>query len=245
VLPEPRAWRHKPLFRQRQRCLGSSELSSGVASCVRRYGIVIAAKVRRGCQRQWYYCGHGLACLLVYMLYHRTSTSDCRFSLSVLAYCVWSAGASACIMGSKSQGSQVSLTQVLTLTRKWPTWKAAISCAIQLAINVILQVVFVLAIRGPYHKGVDWPVITFGVLALVVLLLGYVPIPFELIKRRGRITGISLLFLVMDWNGAFFSLMSLGTLSHLFIAMLLICPNSGAKYFRYNFRDIVRHMCFH
>jgi hypothetical protein len=99
---------------------------------------------------------------------------------------------------------------VLTCNRGWPTWKAVAACAVMLAINAVLQVVFVLVIRGPYKRGVDWPVTLFGVLAVVVLLSGYVPIPFELIKRRGRIAGISLFFLVMDWNGAFFSLMSLG-----------------------------------
>lgn len=74
-----------------------------------------------------------------------------------------------------------------------------------------LQVVFVLIIRGPYSRGVSWPVETMGIIATVTLLAGYIPIPFELIRRRGRVVGIDLLFLLIDWCGAFFSLMSLGT----------------------------------
>jgi hypothetical protein len=35
------------------------------------------------------------------------------------------------------------------------------------------------------------------------------PIPFELLKRRGRVVGIDFIFLAIDWNGAFFSLMAL------------------------------------
>lgn len=51
-----------------------------------------------------------------------------------------------------------------------------------------------------------------GILACIMLIGGYVPIPFELIKRRGRVIGIDFIFLAIDWSGAFFSLMSLGTL---------------------------------
>lgn len=75
-----------------------------------------------------------------------------------------------------------------------------------------LQVLFVLVIRKPYYQdGVSWPVQTMGILAFITLISGYLPIPFELIKRRGRVVGISLVFLTVDWFGAFFSLMSLGT----------------------------------
>lgn len=58
-------------------------------------------------------------------------------------------------------------------------------------------------------------ILLFGILAAVCLTSGYIPIPFELVKRRGRIVGISLLFLLIDFAGAFFSLMSLGDLTSL------------------------------
>lgn len=76
-----------------------------------------------------------------------------------------------------------------------------------------LQVLFVLVLRDRYARGVKWAsdVVTFfGILACVMLISGYIPVPPELIKRRGRVAGISLLFLAVDWSGAFFSLMSLG-----------------------------------
>jgi nicotinamide riboside transporter PnuC len=74
-------------------------------------------------------------------------------------------------------------------------------------------VLFVLVFRGPYARGKPWAegFITFiGVLACVMVIVGYVEIPSELLLRRGRVVGISLLFLLVDWTGAFFSLMSLG-----------------------------------
>ena len=40
--------------------------------------------------------------------------------------------------------------------------------------------------------------------------MGYVPVPFEVLKRRGRVIGIDFIFLAIDWAGAFFSLMALG-----------------------------------
>jgi hypothetical protein len=51
-----------------------------------------------------------------------------------------------------------------------------------------------------------------GVVAAVLLIIGYVPVPFELWKRRGRVVGIDFWFLTIDWFGAFFSLMAIGEL---------------------------------
>ena len=94
--------------------------------------------------------------------------------------------------------------------RKWRAWTAALALSIMLVIVAVLQVVFVLVIRGPYSRGVSWPVTTFGIIACIVLISGYVPVPFELVKRRGRVVGVDLLFLLIDSSGALFSLMSLG-----------------------------------
>jgi hypothetical protein len=51
--------------------------------------------------------------------------------------------------------------------------------------------------------------LTIGVIAFIMLIAGFVPIPFELLKRRGRVIGFDFLFLGIDWCGAFFSLMAL------------------------------------
>ena len=74
-----------------------------------------------------------------------------------------------------------------------------------------LEALFVFVIRGPYSRGVSWPVTLMGILATIFLLSGYVPIPFEIVKRRGRVVGIDFGFLTIDCLGAIFSAMALGT----------------------------------
>jgi hypothetical protein len=78
-----------------------------------------------------------------------------------------------------------------------------------LAIFAGVEAGLVFAIKGPYLRGLDWPVLIIGVVAFLTLISGYLPIPLELIKRRGRVVGIDFIFLTIDWNGAFFSLMAL------------------------------------
>lgn len=73
-----------------------------------------------------------------------------------------------------------------------------------------MEVLLIFVIRGPYRRGVSWPVTLVGVFAAVLLIIGYVPVPFELWKRRGRVVGIDFWFLTIDWFGAFFSLMAIG-----------------------------------
>jgi hypothetical protein len=65
-----------------------------------------------------------------------------------------------------------------------------------------------------------------GIVAFLTLIAGYMPIPFELLKRRGRVVGIDFIFLAIDWNGAFFSLMALVTQNEfdvLFGTMYALC----------------------
>lgn len=88
--------------------------------------------------------------------------------------------------------------------------KAVLVSTLLLAAYAGLQVALVLVIRGPYGRGVSWPVFTIGIIAFVLLIAGYVPVPFELIKRRGEIVGIDFLFLAIDCAGALFSLFALG-----------------------------------
>lgn len=72
-----------------------------------------------------------------------------------------------------------------------------------------VEVGLIFAIRLPYSRGIEWPVLFVGVLAFITLISGYLPIPFELLKRRGRVIGIDFVFLTVDFFGAFFSLMAL------------------------------------
>lgn len=84
-------------------------------------------------------------------------------------------------------------------------------CTAILVLDGGLQGLLVWLLRKAYYeKNLEWPLTLIGALAFILLISGYIPIPFELIKRRGRVVGIDFLFLIIDWFGAFFSLMSLG-----------------------------------
>ena len=96
---------------------------------------------------------------------------------------------------------------------KWRAWTATL---ITVAFGMLfagIEILLIFVIRGPYSNGVSWPVTFVGVLAAVLIISGYIPVPFEIVKRRGHVIGIDFVFLTIDWLGAIFSLMALGTLS--------------------------------
>ncbi|KAF2023841.1 PQ loop repeat protein-like protein [Setomelanomma holmii] len=103
----------------------------------------------------------------------------------------------------------VSWAQCLIYGRKWRTWTATLLFIALLIIFAGIEVGLIFAIRPAYSKGIEWPVLTVGIIAFVTLISGYLPIPFELLKRRGRVVGIDFVFLTIDWCGAFFSLLAL------------------------------------
>ncbi|KAI1610256.1 PQ loop repeat-domain-containing protein [Exophiala viscosa] len=93
---------------------------------------------------------------------------------------------------------------------KWKARHVIMICTAILVVDAGLQGLLVWLLRKGYHKKhLEWPMTLVGSLAFVLLISGYIPIPFELVKRRGRVVGIDLWFLTIDWLGAFFSLMSL------------------------------------
>jgi len=115
---------------------------------------------------------------------------------------------------------------VLTLNRKWRTWTATLLLTSLFVAFAGLQAGLIFAIRPPYARGISWPVLLIGITAFVLLIAGYLPIPFELLKRRGRVVGIDFIFLTIDWFGAFFSLMSLAAQSEfdaLFGTLYALC----------------------
>ncbi|KAF2655676.1 PQ loop repeat protein [Lophiostoma macrostomum CBS 122681] len=103
----------------------------------------------------------------------------------------------------------VSWGQCLYYGRKWRALPTTLFLTALFLLFGGIQTGLVFAIQGPYSRGTSWPVTLIGIIAFIMLLAGYVPIPFELIKRRGRVVGIDFVFLAIDWFGAFFSLMSL------------------------------------
>ncbi|RAO68778.1 uncharacterized protein BHQ10_004790 [Talaromyces amestolkiae] len=72
-----------------------------------------------------------------------------------------------------------------------------------------LEVMFILTLRIPYRKGITWPDLIFGVIAAIMLAVGFVPLYFEVWKRRGRVAGVNWVFLSIDSLGALFSLFAL------------------------------------
>jgi hypothetical protein len=52
--------------------------------------------------------------------------------------------------------------------------------------------------------------VLMAVSASVIQVLGLIPPYFELAKRGGRVIGINFWFLIIDYAGAFFSLMAVG-----------------------------------
>ncbi|CAO2654030.1 Nn.00g107630.m01.CDS01 [Neocucurbitaria sp. VM-36] len=103
----------------------------------------------------------------------------------------------------------VSWAQCLVYGGKWRTWTATLLLVGVLMIFAAIEAGLIFAIRPAYSRGIEWPVLVIGIVAFITLIAGYFPIPFELLKRRGRVVGIDFVFLTIDWCGAFFSLMAL------------------------------------
>lgn len=88
-------------------------------------------------------------------------------------------------------------------------WRAT-SAAAGLCIGTgAFEAILVVTLRPPYESGKTYIMTIVGVLAAIMISAGLIPPYFELARRNGRVIGINFLFLLTDWFGAFFSLMSL------------------------------------
>lgn len=116
--------------------------------------------------------------------------------------------------------------QTLVYHDGWRTWTASL-ITIVIAIGfAVVEATLILALRGPYSKGVSWPLTMIGIIASVILAAGLIPPYFELAKRGGRVVGINFIFLTVDWFGAFFSLMALiaqNTFDYLGGTLYIVC----------------------
>ncbi|CAI4058108.1 hypothetical protein SKDZ_04G3150 [Saccharomyces kudriavzevii ZP591] len=86
--------------------------------------------------------------------------------------------------------------------------KIVLIIATIIAVDVGMEVGFILWLRPLYGKGVKWPDLIFGVSASVLLAVGLLPPYFELAKRKGRVVGINFAFLSIDSLGAWLSIIS-------------------------------------
>ncbi|CAN8100687.1 unnamed protein product [Discula destructiva] len=103
----------------------------------------------------------------------------------------------------------VSWAQSLIYFHKWVVWKAATLAAATLIVFGGVEAALILTIQPLYHVGNETPVLVVGIIAAILLAAGLLPPYGEIWKRKGRVIGINWIFLTMDWNGAFFSLMAL------------------------------------
>lgn len=71
-----------------------------------------------------------------------------------------------------------------------------------------MELILILTLRGPYSRGIEWPMMLMAISASVIQVIGLIPPYFELAKRNGRVIGIDFWFLTIDYAGAFFSLMA-------------------------------------
>jgi hypothetical protein len=95
-----------------------------------------------------------------------------------------------------------------THTSKWRAWTATLA-TIALALSFgLMELILILTLRGPYSRGVQWPMMLMAISASVIQVIGLIPPYFELAKRGGRVIGIDFWFLTIDYAGAFFSLMA-------------------------------------
>ncbi|CAG5186654.1 uncharacterized protein ALTATR162_LOCUS11653 [Alternaria atra] len=98
--------------------------------------------------------------------------------------------------------------QTLYYHNKWRVWTATLATVALAASFGIMELILILTLRGPYSRGVEWPMMLMAISASVIQVIGLIPPYFELAKRNGRVIGIDFWFLTIDYLGAFFSLMA-------------------------------------
>ena len=120
--------------------------------------------------------------------------------------------------------------QSLYYHNRWRVWTATLATIAVAVAFAVTEAILILTLRGPYYRGVEWPMMMLAITASVMQALGLIPPYFELAKRNGRVIGISktvpnprcndkrlsnldFIFLTVDFAGAFFSLMALGASS--------------------------------
>ncbi|KAH7063170.1 PQ loop repeat protein [Macrophomina phaseolina] len=116
--------------------------------------------------------------------------------------------------------------QTLIYHDHWRVWTASLLAVTTGLVSGGLEALLILTLRGPYSRGVSWPIVTIGVIAAVLLALGLLPMYWEQWKRNGRAKDISFLFLTTDFAGALFSTMALAvqqTFDYLGGVLYIVC----------------------
>ncbi|XPS68774.1 hypothetical protein M3J09_001058 [Ascochyta lentis] len=103
----------------------------------------------------------------------------------------------------------ISWGQTLYYHNKWKAWTATVATILLAMSFAVMEVILIFALQGPYDRGVKWPMMLMAISATLIQIAGLIPPYFELAKRSGRVIGIDFWFLLIDYAGAFFSLMAL------------------------------------
>ncbi|KAF3007467.1 hypothetical protein E8E13_004669 [Curvularia kusanoi] len=103
----------------------------------------------------------------------------------------------------------ISWGQTLYYHNKWKAWAATVATILLAASFGVMELILILTLQGPYDRGVKWPMMLMAISATLIQIAGLITPYFELAKRNGRVVGIDFWFLLIDYSGAFFSLMAL------------------------------------
>ncbi|KAL1632734.1 hypothetical protein SLS56_003431 [Neofusicoccum ribis] len=134
--------------------------------------------------------------------------------------------------------------QTLIYHDHWRVWTASLAAVITGLVSGGVEALLILTLRGPYSRGMEWPIVTVGVIAAVLLAVGLLPMYWEQWKRNGRAKDISFLFLGTDFAGALFSLMALvvqQTFDYLGGILYIVCMVLEIGIFLWHFSWVYRN----
>ncbi|CCE61681.1 hypothetical protein TPHA_0A06080 [Tetrapisispora phaffii CBS 4417] len=77
-----------------------------------------------------------------------------------------------------------------------------------IVLDLSLELPCILTLRPLYDRGIKWPALIFGISAVILLIVGFLPVYIDLLKRKGRVVGINFVFLFIDSLGAWLSIIS-------------------------------------
>ncbi|KAH8701801.1 PQ loop repeat-domain-containing protein [Talaromyces proteolyticus] len=103
----------------------------------------------------------------------------------------------------------VSWGQIIYYNHDYSKLKSTALVLVSLLVCGGLEAMFIFTLRIPYGKGITWPALLFGIIAAIMLAVGFIPPYIEIWQRRGRVIGINWVFLCVDSLGALFSLFAL------------------------------------
>lgn len=103
--------------------------------------------------------------------------------------------------------SLVCWAQTLVYNNNYAPWRAGLLAMAMGTIFGGIEVVLIMTFHSQHITDLAWPIMVIGISAAILLAVGLLPPYLELWKRKGKVVGISFVFLGLDWLGAFFSLM--------------------------------------